>query len=256
MNIKPAIVLNHDLKVQTNSVKKDTIVFSNADKNNSIVLQGNENQNDFEIAKIYIKQARQYIEDREWQQAIIACKNALRIDSNLAEAYKIWGNGLQKLERYAEAIGCYATALKIQPSMHEVYANLGTLYAAKKQWTEAIEYFEKCIAFNPECAGAYRSLARVWEKLDKTEKAWSYMYRALELEPNIMTPLQYCEAADELLDDNETEKAIAFYRYAIQQDEYFQAAYTKLISVLKQLNRQQEALGYQHNFVTYEHLNC
>lgn len=250
MTMEETIILgNSNLKSENNSIAEPAalaIRAANKNKNLSIIYHS---QNTPTIARTYLRQAQIYIEDRQWQQAIIACKNALSIAPNLAEAYKIWGNGLQKLNQNAEAIGCYAKALEIQPNMHEVYANLGTLYARKKAWSEAIEYFKECIALNPQYAGAYRSLAKIWEELGKTDRAWSCLFRALDLEPNLMTPQQYYEAANELLNKQETEKAIAFYRYAVQLDESFQDAYIKLGETLQQLGRHKEAVFYYRKII-------
>lgn len=247
MTIEEAIVLgNGNLKSQISSIQKRTeIVVPVINK----ISTTHQNKNNLKIATTYLKQAQLYIEEEQWQQAIVASKNALNIVPDLAEAYKIWGNGLQKLNQNAEAIGCYAKALEIQPNMHEIYANLGTLYARKKAWSEAIEYFEECIALNPRYAGAYRSLARIWEELGKTDKAWFCLFQALDLEPDIMTPQQYCEAANKFLVKRETEKAIAFYRYAVRSNESFPDAYIKLINALQQSGRHKEAAFYYQKLI-------
>ena len=117
-----------------------------------------------EVARIYLKQALAYGEEQKWEQAIESCQTALKITPDCAEAYKVWGNILQKMNRVAEAIGYYAKAIAIQPDMAEAYANLGSLYAKQKKWTEAVEYYQKSLMLDPNCAGVYRNLAKIWEE--------------------------------------------------------------------------------------------
>ena len=81
------------------------------------------NKNNLTIAEVYLQQAQTFEAHGEWQQAIAACQQALNYDSQLAPAYKTWGDNLQKLGNLAEAIGCYAQALILKPDYQEVCLN-------------------------------------------------------------------------------------------------------------------------------------
>ncbi|MEO0927721.1 MAG: tetratricopeptide repeat protein, partial [Cyanobacteria bacterium J06643_13] len=168
---------------------------------------------------------------------------ALRSNPNQAAAYQIWGNGLQKLGQYSQAIQCYQRAIALQPHLPEVYANLGKLYAQKEQWSEALQYYEQCLALTP-IASVYRSVAKIWEIRGDSQKAWSYLCRALELKPEIMTPQQYLKAGNKLWQEQEAEKALIFYRHGIDLDPTLEAAYPQIIEVLQYLGRGEEAQHY------------
>ncbi|BAU65225.1 glycosyl transferase family protein [Stanieria sp. NIES-3757] len=205
-----------------------------------------------EAARIYLQQALAYCDRQEWQQAIVACQRVLEIEPNSAEAYKIWGNALQRSGKTAEAMGYYALAIAIQPDLAEVYANLGSLYAGQKQWQQAIEYYQKAIIINPKFAGVYENLAKVCQQLGETEQFWQYHHQALSLEPERAKGKDHILLADWLREDNQLEQAIVHYRYGIKLEPELQEGYKKLAQVLEQLGRWQEAASYYEQTWQYQ----
>ncbi|MDJ0649528.1 MAG: tetratricopeptide repeat protein [Xenococcaceae cyanobacterium MO_188.B19] len=225
-------------KLQNESFGESGIILPSIKSSSSIV---NLRQSQPRIAQIYVEQAYAYMEKQQFESAIVACQNAIDLEPQMAEAYKVWGNALYALGKSAEAMGYYAKALEIQPDMSEVYANLGTLFAKQKKWQQAIEYLEISLVYNPEFAGSYRNLAKIWEELGETDKAWSCMEKALDLEPELITPGKYVEFANELLREQEWGKAIAFYNYALRLKPNFQEARMRLAQILEKLGRREEA---------------
>ena len=197
-----------------------------------------------EAAEIYVQQALAYGDEQKWQEAIQACQQAVNLVPNLAEAYKLWGNALQRMGQTADAMGYYAKALEIQPDLAEVYANLGSLYAQQKKWQEAQEYYQKAIVIKPEFAGAYRNLAKVWQQLGEPKKAWDYQNKALSLEPGKITAEEHLQLGDNLLLENKPHQAIEHYRKSIQLAPNLRLGYQKLAETWEQLGEWQEAATY------------
>ena len=189
----------------------------------------------------YLEQAQMYIVEQQWHKAIIACKNIISIDPNSAEAYQIWGNSLQKLEDYSQAIKCYLQAVAIQPNLPEVYANLGKLYAKNQQWSEALQYYAQCLSLAPNFARVYWYVARIWENLGDPERSWSYMFQALELEPELLNAQQHLHIASKLWQKQDKEKALIFYRYAIRLDQSLKEACSQISKIDQQLSGGEEA---------------
>ena len=135
-----------------------------------------------EKAKIYLQQALKYCDLQEWKQAAMACQQAINIAPNMAEAYKLWGNALQRMGKTPEAMDCYTKALEIEPDLAEVYARIGSLYARQKQWQQALEYYQKAIIIRPNFSQAYSSLAKIWYLVGESEKANFCRKQALKLE--------------------------------------------------------------------------
>jgi tetratricopeptide (TPR) repeat protein len=206
------------------------------------------------VAQIHLEQALAYNENGDWKRAIEACQESLTICPDLAEAYKVWGNILQRVGKIAEAIGCYAKAISIEPDMAEVYANLGSLYAKKQKWNQALDYFNQAIAINPSNAGVYRSLARIWEELGEADKALDYLFEALHLEPETLTSQSHFQLARELWAENKRQKAIIGYRYAIQLNPHFKEAYLQLAKALEETGQWKEASIYYQKLIEIQDL--
>jgi tetratricopeptide (TPR) repeat protein/glycosyltransferase involved in cell wall biosynthesis len=201
-------------------------------------------QAELEVARIYLQQALAYCQEKQWESAIAACQESLKICPDLAEAYKVWGNILQKMGKTAESLGYYAKAVSLQPDMAEIYANLGSLYAKQHNWQQAIDYYQKALNFDPNCAGVYRSLAKVWEELGKEEQALECLLHALELDPQMLTAEKHFQLAEELWSEGREAAAILCYRHSIELAPHFKEAYFKLAKALETQGEWQEARDY------------
>ena len=145
---------------------------------------------EWEAAQVFMQKALDSCDREEWTEVALACEQATKIVPGMAEAYKIWGNALQRMNRTAEAMECYGKAVEIEPDLAEVYAAIAKLYAQQQKWESATEYYQKAIVIKPEFPTAYRCLANVWEQLGEEQKANVCHLRAEELEaknPRITT---------------------------------------------------------------------
>ncbi len=197
-----------------------------------------------EAAEIYLQQALAYGDEQKWQEVINACQHAVQIIPDLAEAYKLWGNALQRMGKTSEAMGFYAKALEIQPDLAEVYANLGSLYAQKKKWQKAGEYYQKAVIIKPNFPGVYRNLAKVWKELGEPEKAAECYQKSLSLEPKAVNATEYILAGDRLIGESKPEQAIEYYLQAIKLSPDSRISYKKAAETWEKLGKWQEAATY------------
>ena len=191
---------------------------------------------DWETAQVYLQKALDHLEKQEWEQSAIACKQATLILPNMAEAYKIWGNALQRMGKTADAMSCYAKAVEIKPNLAEVYAGLADIYAEQNKLQQAVKHYQKAIIIRPS-AKVYQSMAKVWQRLGDIEQSRYSIAKALELEStelntdalevitnsdaidrkseSIKTVDIYCSMARHLEQQNEWQKAAQYYRKAL-----------------------------------------
>lgn len=189
---------------------------------------------DWETAQVYLQKALDRLEKQEWQQAARACQQATKIVPELAEAYKIWGNALQRMGKTSEAMSCYAKAVEIKPNLAEVYAGIADIYVQQDKWSQAVKHYQKAIIIKPS-AEIYRSLANVWQKLGETEKVEFNLDRAAQLEEletaassninsdsinkdraNAEESIEaYCQIARQLEQQNQWRQAARYYRQAL-----------------------------------------
>ncbi len=185
---------------------------------------------DWETAQVYLQKALEHSEKQEWERSALACKQAVQIMPNMAEAYKVWGNALQRMGKTGEAMSCYAKAVEVEPNLAEVYAGIADIYTQQEKWQQAVKHYQKAIIIRPS-ATIYRSLAEVWQRLGNSDKAELNLYRARELEtvsqaassdlddealfdakPSVET---YCLLAEKLEQQNNWKQAALYYRKAL-----------------------------------------
>jgi tetratricopeptide (TPR) repeat protein/GT2 family glycosyltransferase len=196
-----------------------------------------------------LERAKYYFSQQDWERTIAACQDALSIPSEQAEAYRIWGNALQKQGKISEAMGYYAKVLEIQPRTPEIYVNLGSIYAQKKQWQKAIRYFEQAIELKPDFDGAYRNLARVWTELGDIDKATEANYRAYQIAPQKVTAADHYLLGRQLLSQQRLDEAIECYRQAIDKRQDWLEVYEHLANLLEKLGQWEEAVTYRRQII-------
>ena len=202
------------------------------------------------IAQIYVEQAWIYFQDRNWRDAIAACKNALQLNPQNADAYKIFGNILKIKGKKAEALGLYAKALEINPNSAPIYANLGSFYAEQKKWQEALDYYQQAIIIDPNLAGAYRSLARIWEELGDTEQALDCLCLAVNLEPEKLSASEYFSFGDRLDRAGKLKEASIFYIHGVRLNPQAPTQLARLVKILEELEEWQQAVVFYHQLMS------
>ena len=191
----------------------------------------------WETAQVYLQQALEYCEQKQWTEAVSTAQQAIAINPDLAEAYKIKGNALQRMGKTAEAMECYVKAVEIKPNLAEVYAGIGDVYANQQQWKTAIEYYRKAIIIKPS-AQIHRNLADVFTQIGELEEAKIHGGRALALEsgatPTSSSIQQQASPSDSTL---KTYDAFQVNNAKIEN-------YRQIAEQLEQQNRWQEATVY------------
>ncbi|MGK7952738.1 MAG: tetratricopeptide repeat protein [Xenococcaceae cyanobacterium] len=240
---------------------KPQILQISLDNDFKISARHHQNANDpKKRAKLYLQEALNYGDRQEWEEAARACQKALDLAPDLAAAYKILGNALQRMGKTAAAMDCYAKALEIQPDLAEVYAKIGSLYSQQEQWQPALEYYQKAIVIRPNFAQAYRSLAEIWSLVGEVAKAESCRQQALSIESSQLnaaanetqtskvvaelptatttnnTVIEYQKLAQELEKQQQWQEAALYYRKALEfnlsNSANFATSETKLIEEL------------------------
>ena len=208
-----------DYSQQNNSQQNNSQQNSSQQNNSQLennVLDIDVIEND--VVEIYLSQAQAYGDEREWEKAITACKEALAIAPQSGYAYKMLGTLYQRQNRLADAMGFYAKALSVQAHFPEVYSNLGSLYAQQQNWEKAIHYYQKAIAQSPKFAPAHLNLSKVWKQLGNDDEAQQCLLTALKINPELGTSQEHYQIAKSLDASDRKEEAITFYRQSLHRE--------------------------------------
>lgn len=202
------------------------------------------------IAQIYVEQAWLYFKERNWQEAIAACKNALHLDTRNTDAYKIFGNILNLKGKKAEALGIYAKALEINPDSAAIYANLGSFHAEQKNWQQALDYYQQAVIIDPSLAGAYRNLAQVWEELGDNKQALECLCQAVNLEPDKLSAAEYFDFGERLYREGKLKEASIFYIHGVELAPQAETQLARLVKILEELEEWQQAVIFYHKLIS------
>ena len=122
--------------------------------------------------------------------------------------------------------------------------NMGSLYAQKQQWLKAISCYQEAIELDPKLAKTYRNLARVYRKTGELRKAYLCCYKAYTLEPEKVAAAEYFNLAKNLLQQNETNKAIACLQRTVELRSDSKQAYLILGKLFEKAGKIEQAKSY------------
>jgi predicted TPR repeat methyltransferase len=116
-------------------------------------------------------------------EAIAACRRAIVLEPDHANAHNNLGVLLRAQGKIVEAEAAYRTAIRISSEHSDAYTNLGILLNGQKRTQEAIACFCKVITFRPKHPEARRLLALAHCMLGEIDTAVGIFKEWLEEEP-------------------------------------------------------------------------
>ncbi|MCF8142764.1 MAG: YcaO-like family protein [Deltaproteobacteria bacterium] len=129
-----------------------------------------------------------YMEQNDLSNSLAALQKALELEPNDEDRVSIYaylGACLKDLEQYGEAIEILEKAAQIDDERPDVYNLLGFCHFKQKAHEKAISAFRKVIELNPASAIDYANIASNYRDLGERDKAVQYYKLALELDESI-----------------------------------------------------------------------
>ncbi len=212
--------------------------------------------------EIYAGFGALYSKQHNWQKALAAYQQTLKLDPNYAEAHRslagiyahlgqrheeiayryravvlkpawatpsnqlILGNALIQLDKTKEAIDCYQRAIQLRPDFYEAYYNLAVAEAYQQNWRAAAAAFQKVLQLNPQHAESYYGLGKLAEQADKSKLAATCYLRSVQLNPKFAAA--YFSLGEMLIKLREWEKALPVCYRAAQMNPDLSWAYNNL----------------------------
>ena len=150
----------------------------------------------------YIKASSQ-AKSGNFQQAVVAYNEAIRLNPKYVDAYNDRGVARLALGNVSEGITDFKQALKINPQYSVAYVNLGIAHLQQNDYQQAITNFDRALQINSNFADAYFNRGKAYFYLGKKEKAIADYDQALNINSN------YAQAYDS--------RAIARFRLGDKQ---------------------------------------
>jgi tetratricopeptide (TPR) repeat protein len=126
-----------------------------------------------------------FIDAGRWQDAIEACKSALKVRSDYSGDLAVHlGQAWLGLGRPDLALPYFEQMLQSRPEDAELHNNVGMALAALHRLPEAIDRFEKALRLSPGLADPHNNLGNALAKSGRLPEAISEYKKALALRPN------------------------------------------------------------------------
>ncbi|MEW6109635.1 MAG: tetratricopeptide repeat protein [Nitrospirota bacterium] len=138
-------------------------------------------------AEIYQSLGSSHNSLRQYEKAVEAYKEAIRLKPDFVEAHEGLGSAYSDLQLYEKAIEAYKKVLEFKPDdeiMEMAYESLALIYEKTGQDEKAIEVYKEIIKLIPNDAGLYESLGLAYSSLKEYEKAVSIFKEAIKLKPD------------------------------------------------------------------------
>jgi len=132
----------------------------------------------------YIGRGEALYKLKRYEEALATHKLAIRLDLNIASAYVGKGNALRALKRYHEASQAHEQAIRLDPNDAYAYVGKGEVLRGLKRFEEALAAYEQAIRLDPENAYAYGGKGIVLRALKRHEEALAAQERAIRLNPD------------------------------------------------------------------------
>jgi tetratricopeptide (TPR) repeat protein len=179
--------------------------------------QGSEN------AEQFFKQGVSYYESGQYQQAIEAYKQAVKLAPEYADANYNLGMAYSSLGQYKEAIEAYKRAIRIKPDYEAAYYNLGHAYSNLKKYDDSVKAFRQAIRKKPDYVDAYYGLGNAYLDSGEDEKAVHTFEEAIRLKPD--NPYAYFNLGLLYFPNGPHAEAIDAFTQAILRDPRYAEAY-------------------------------
>jgi tetratricopeptide (TPR) repeat protein len=137
-----------------------------------------------ESAPAYHEQGKAELQAGNWQEAITACQQAIKLDPNCMWFYYTLGQAYREQRQWQQVISAFQQAIQRDSSVSWPYYELGRCWLKQGNWQEAIAALQQSIALNPDFAWAYHHLGEIWLDQDQPEAAIAAYEQARHLIPD------------------------------------------------------------------------
>jgi tetratricopeptide (TPR) repeat protein len=189
-------------------------------------------------------QAKQYLDQQRYDEAITAYREAIRGDPQNAVAHYGLGVAYARTGADDQAIAAYREAIRLQPANVDAYYGLGVASERKGHDAEAIAAFREVIQRRPDDAMAHYGVGVASERQGQDEQAINAYQEAIRLNPSLADA--YFHLGMIYARGRQDERAIAAYREAIRlQPSYADAHYGLGLLYTKQGQNDQALQAYR-----------
>jgi tetratricopeptide (TPR) repeat protein len=185
--------------------------------------------------------AAAYLALGRYAEAATQCREALRLQPNLADAHNNLGAALRGLGQFDEAEGAFREAVRLNPRDGEARRNLGAILHRQGKLPEALLHLQDAVARAPGSAQARNDLGGLLIDCGQPEQAAQHLREAIRLKPDLAAAHNNLGVALENLD--QVEGAMQCFQEALRLQPTYASAHGNLGAAWKAQGKVPEALA-------------
>jgi len=193
-------------------------------------------------AFLYTALAEVKIKIGQIQEALEYIDKAIKLDPSYRPPYLMAGSIMAATGKDSEATGYLRKAVELDPAKEDAYLQLAVSLTHLFEYEEAVSTLKALIKINNESVLGYYYLGKTYGQMKLYRDAVGYFSKALELRPDLDQAAIDMAAAYEAL--GEYGKAIDTYKGLVGDEESKPAVLQRLIQILIQQRRFNDALKY------------
>lgn len=149
-----------------------------------------------------------------YSEGIFYNQQAIKVDSNFAEAFSNLGNCLRELGDIQAAVEFYLKAIKLKPRLSDAYNNLACAYLQLGRTKQAMETFQMALVLEPNLVDALCNLGTLHRAQGKIDAARKCFLEAVRGQPGCA--LAWSGMAGLFYEDGELDTAIGYYEESLR----------------------------------------
>ena len=153
------------------------------------------------------------ISSEKYEDAERSFHRAIALDKRAAFHSSV-GTLRTKQQRFPEAIAAYKEALRLDSSLADTHYNLGNAFRANGEAEEALESFRRALELNGSHFHSLAAVGQTMHAAGRNGEAAPYFKKALALQPQDTDVL--CEFGDTLQESGDLAEAVALYQKALE----------------------------------------
>lgn len=125
-----------------------------------------------------------YDDVKRYDEAISAYREAVRIKPDYVLAWDSLGFAFYRVKRFDEAINAFRETVRIQPDHAEAWHRVGDAYIRVERFNDAIEAFDQALRIKPDYAEAWHRLGFAYARVKRNDEAINAFREAVRLRPD------------------------------------------------------------------------
>lgn len=135
-------------------------------------------------ARLYQKLGVVYLQQKMYNAAIQASREAIKHAPHMMDAYFIMGSSYSDINQPEKAIQVYQQALKVDPEYANAYYGLGFEYLKTQQFDQALTAFKTAYYWNADLIRSWHIIGYIYTQKGMISEAIQAYKRVIEILPN------------------------------------------------------------------------